>query len=459
MQKGKIRKILFYGLIIFVGLALTILFYFMLNNQTSAEPWTKKFMFILRPFVIGGVIAYIMKSTCNFFEKIYKRWLLKNGRRNEARAEIIALKLSIVTTCVIWTAAVIGLVAIIINPLIDSAKNLITTLFENVPKYADQAVNFVHEKLAGRPQLEEFFEAAINGASNRFNAWVQGDLTSFIEKLGSGLISGVTDIIILIKDILIGLVISCLFLASRKVLAEKSKIFIKCLFKDNIANAIIDEFRYADKMFSGFLEGKIIGSTLLGVIYYIALLIMDVPYAPLIAVFCGVTNIIPIFGPFIGAIPSAIIILTADPVKVIPFIIFVFIIQFIDGYIIDPHIVGGNMKMSVFGVLFAVTVFGGLWGFGGLLVGVPIFAVLYDVAEKVVIYFLKKKGKENLIDEFRTKYPPKKERRRNKLFAFTEAKSSDFEASANEMSRDTSGTVPSETNEGQEIDLNTGSHD
>lgn len=417
MQKGKIKKILFYGLIIFVGLALTILFYFMLSNQTSAEPWTKKLMRILRPFIIGGVIAYIMKSTCNFFEKIYKKGLLKNGKRSGAKAESIASRLSIVTTCVIWTAAVIGLVAIIINPLINSTRNLINTLIEDVPKYAERAIEFVHDKLAGNPQLEEFFETAINTVSSKFNTWLETDLPGFVEQIGPGLISGIADVVVLIKDILIGLVVSCLFLAGRKMLAEKSKIFINCIFKENTANVIIDEFKYADKMFSGFLEGKIIGSTLLGIVYYIALIIMDVPYAPLIAVFCGVTNIIPIFGPFIGAIPSAIIILTADPVKVIPFVIFVCIMQFIDGYIIDPHIVGGSIKMSVMGVLFAVTIFGGLWGFAGLLVGVPVFAVIYDIAKKIVIYVLKKKDKEYLLDEFKERFPSKQKHKKEKVLS------------------------------------------
>lgn len=405
MGKTKIKKIVFYGLVIFVGLALTILFYFLLSNQTSDEPWTKKIALILRPFVIGGVIAYIMKSTCNFFERIYKKSLLKGGKRSEARAESIASKLSIFTTYVVWISAISALVIIIINPLIESARNLIDTLFVKVPIYAERAIEFVNQKLSDHPQLQEFFKATINSISVKFNLWVEKDLTAFIEQAGSNLISGVADIIILIKDILIGLVISCLLLSGRKVIAEKLKIFVKCIFKDNSASAIIDEFRYADKMFSGFLEGKIIGSTIVGVIYYIALLIMQVPYAPLIAVFCGVTNIIPIFGPFIGAIPSAVIIITADPVKAVYFIIFVCIMQFIDGYIIDPHIVGGNMKMSVFCVLFAVTLFGGLWGFAGLLVGVPVFAVIYDIVKKIIIHILKKKNKEYLLDEFEKKFP------------------------------------------------------
>ena len=415
MGKSKIKKILFYGLIIFVGLALTILFYFLLNNQTSAEPLSQKIMLILRPFVIGGVIAYIMKSTCNFFERIYKKRLLKSGKRSEKKAQSIASKLSVVTTYVIWIAAVGALIAIIINPLINSARNLISTLFVNVPLYAERAIEFIHDKLAGQPKLEEFFEAAINSVSNTFNLWVEEDLTLLVEQIGAGLIAGISDIIVFVKDVLIGLVISCLLLLNRKTLAEKSKIFIRCIFKDNASNAIISEFRYADKMFSGFLEGKIIGSTIVGIIYYIALLIMQVPYAPLIAVFCGVTNIIPIFGPFIGAVPSAIIILTEDPIKVIPFIIFICIVQFIDGYIIDPHIVGGSIKMSVFSVLFAVTLFGGLWGFAGLLVGVPVFAVIYDICKKIFLYILKKKDKEYLLEDFEKNVPSKRSRKQKKV--------------------------------------------
>jgi hypothetical protein len=184
---------------------------------------------------------------------------------------------------------------------------------------------------------------------------------------------------------------------------------LHCIFqKEKTVNVIVDEFKYADKMFSGFLEGKVIDSTIIGLIYYIVLEIMNVPYPALVAVICGVTNIIPIFGPFIGAIPSGFIILTADPIKVIPFIIFVFVIQFLDGYIIDPHIVGGNIKMSSFCVVFAVITFGGLWGFMGLLVGVPTFAVIYDIFRKLSLYILKKRGKQNVIDKYKLEFKAEK---------------------------------------------------
>lgn len=456
MGKGKIKKIVFYSLIIFCGLALTILFYFMLKNETSAEPWTRKVMLILRPFVIGGVLAYIMKSTCNFFDRIYKKALLKSGKRDEYSAGKAASRLSLATTYVIWISAITLLIFIIARPLVDSVKNLVSSLFVNVPVYAQKAMDFVHDKLEGHPQIQELFESAIESVSGKFDIWVKEELPGKIEQIGTQLIAGVMDIVVLIKDILIGLVISFLLLAGRKVLAEKSKIFVKCLFKENAANAIIDEFRYADKMFSGFLEGKVIDSTIIGFLYYIALLIMRVPYAPLIAVVCGVTNIIPIFGPFIGAIPSALIILTADPVKVIHFVIFVCVMQFIDGYIIDPHIVGGNIKISVFSVLFAVILFGGLWGFAGLLVGVPVYAVLYDIVKKIVTHILKKKDKLYLLDEYKQKFPTRAElKSRKKVFA-TEvagaAEASDVDACETEPDAEVETEIEPQSNTVDETD-------
>ena len=156
-------------------------------------------------------------------------------------------------------------------------------------------------------------------------------------------------------------------------------------------------------MFGGFLEGKIIDSTIVGILYFIALTLMDIRYAALLALICGVTNIIPFFGPFIGAIPSGLIILMSNDdafTKLIYFIVFVCVAQFIDGYFIDPHIVGGNIKMSPFAVIFAVLVFGGLWGFGGLLIGVPTFAVIYDIFRKMIFHHLRKTGKKDILKKY-----------------------------------------------------------
>ena len=207
----------------------------------------------------------------------------------------------------------------------------------------------------------------------------------------------------MLKDFVIGIIISVFMLSGRKVFARKTTLLVKALFKEKHANAIINEARFADKMFGGFLEGKIIDSTIVAIIYFIALTLMDIRYAALLALICGVTNIIPFFGPFIGAVPSGLIILMSNEeplMKLIYFIIFVCVAQFIDGYFIDPNIVGSQIKMSPFAVIFAVLLFGGLWGFGGLLIGVPTFAVIYDIFRKMIFHHLRKSGKKDILRKY-----------------------------------------------------------
>ena len=150
--------------------------------------------------------------------------------------------------------------------------------------------------------------------------------------------------------------------------------------------------RKSNEIFGGFISGKILDSAIIGVIAYIVLAIMKMPDTMLVAVIIGVTNIIPFFGPFIGAIPSFIIIVLQNPVQGLYFLIFVIILQQVDGNIIGPKILGDSTGLSSFWVVFAILVFGGLWGFPGMLLGVPIMAVIYYIVSNVVTYSLKKRG-------------------------------------------------------------------
>lgn len=424
MQKSKLKRIFSYSLIIFFGLAMTYLFIwafdkFVLGGFMSGILNMSNIVSILRPFIIGGVLAYIMKSTCNFFDRIYLRGLTKSGKRNRSSAQKSANILSLITTYVIWIAAISGLIWLAAEPLIESIKSLAISVYENVPILANRLLDWARETFGDNSSILQTIEQIIGNAEQMLTDWLSNDIPNMITQATNLIVSGITNIVGVIMDVLIGFVVSFLFLAGRKTLAVKCKMFVECVFKKENAKLVIDEFKYADKMFSGFLEGKIIDSTIVGVLYYIALLIMGVDYAPLIAVIGGVTNIIPIFGPFIGALPSSLIILASHgPIKMIAFIIFVCIMQFIDGYIIDPHIVGGNIKLSVFSVLFAVIFFGGLWGFWGLLVGVPVFAVIYDIGKKVAYAILRKRGKEHIIDQYEEKHKDKQEK---ETFSFRRA--------------------------------------
>jgi predicted PurR-regulated permease PerM len=160
---------------------------------------------------------------------------------------------------------------------------------------------------------------------------------------------------------------------------------------------IYDEVKYADKVFSGFLRGKVLDSTIVGMICFIAMSIMGVEDAVLISVIVGVTNIIPFFGPFIGAVPSALLIFVHDPKQCLYFVIFIVILQQFDGNILGPKCMGNTTNLSAFWILFSILVFGGMFGFIGMIIGVPLFAVIYDISKKLIYHSLKKHGKEELI--------------------------------------------------------------
>ena len=398
MNKRIFKRVLTSSLVIFIGLALAITYFFILYKKDSLSVKISSVITILRPFIIGMVLAYIMKSTCNLYEKLLRKPLSKSKKRTPHQSRKLANLLAVTCTYITWTVLISALLWIVIPQIVESITKFINDMVVAIPDWVDKIFEFEQKFLADNETLRPYFDSVVNWLIT----WSETDLIPYLRELGASILPALLNVLTIVKDIVIGLIISVFFLLGRKELAAKSKIFIHCIFKEKSAKAILSEFRYADRMFSGFLEGKVIDSSIVGLAYYIFLVAVDIPYPALIAVICGVTNIIPFFGPFIGAIPSGLIILvTADsPIKLLWFVIFVFVAQFIDGYIIDPHIVGGNIKMSSFSVLFSVILFGGLWGFWGLLIGVPTFAVIYDIGKKIVIHTLKKKGKIAILEKY-----------------------------------------------------------
>ena len=447
MEKGKLKRFLIIASVVLAVILISMTYMFVLNNTERVTLGFNNIVGILMPFIIGAVIAYLLKGTCNFFERILLKVfskLKKSGSNTNAKLiNVIAVFLSYI----VWAIAISALLYIVISQVVDSVLQFINI---ELPVYIDSFANFCldlineHEYIANvagektTAELNELLTLApeqklqtmlriLSGneiVSDGVSGIIQSDsfnAASLISQVFSGAVSAVSTIV----DAVIGVIISIFILINRKALAKYSSLFLHCVFKsDKVVNAIVDEFKFADKMFGGFLEGKIIDSTIVGLIYYIVLELMGITYAPLIAVTCGVTNIIPIFGPFIGAIPSGFIILATEPELLIPFIIFVFVCQIIDGYIIDPHIVGGNIKLPAVWVIFAVICFGGLWGFPGLLVGVPTFAVIYDICGKIGVSLLKKNGKYSLLVQYRNEEKAlsskKKKRKKKSVFQATD---------------------------------------
>ncbi len=409
MNKEKLKRGLYISGIIFLGLALAITYFFLIYSNASVGDTINQIATILRPFIVGAVIAYILKSTCNGYEKLFLKAFAKRKKPNEKKDAKRSNLIAVVLTYITWTAIVGALLWIAIPQIVESISNFIRDAVNDMPMYIDTINRWIIDFEERYPTLTPILDAA--GAE--ITKWMSVVLPEKLPDISSSAINIVLATVNFLKDFAIGLVLSVFFLAGRKTFAKKTTLLINTFFKEKHANAIIGEARFADRMFGGFLEGKIIDSTIIGIIYFIALVLMDIRYAALLALICGITNIIPFFGPFIGAVPSGLIILMSneDPLqKLIFFIIFVCVIQFIDGNIIDPHIVGGNIKLSPFCVIFAVLLFGGLWGFAGLLVGVPTFAVIYDICKKFVYYRLKKTGKTDILKTHLNEFGRKKKK-------------------------------------------------
>jgi len=197
-----------------------------------------------------------------------------------------------------------------------------------------------------------------------------------------------------LKNIFLGVLISIYMLASRKLFARQAKLLLRGVFPKRWADAVETEVRYADRMFNGFLMGKLLDSAIIGVICFVVTTILRFDMAILISVIVGVTNIIPFFGPFIGAIPCALLLLLKSPWQCLIFLIFIVILQQLDGNVIGPKILGNTTGVSSFWVLFSILLFGGLWGVFGMIVGVPLFAVIYDIARKLIYRGLKRHQQE-----------------------------------------------------------------
>ncbi len=221
--------------------------------------------------------------------------------------------------------------------------------------------------------------------------WLNTKLLPNMQVIVSGVSAGLISALVAVKNIVIGVFAAAYLMGNRKKFAAQGKKLIYSFVKVPVANGILDEINYINRVFGGFIDGKLLDSLIIGILCFIIMNFLNMPYSMLISVIVGVTNIIPFFGPFIGAIPSALIILTDSPIKCVYFLILILVLQQFDGNFLGPKILGDSTGLSSFWVLFSILLFGGLMGFVGMVIGVPTFAVIYDLIKKYSNWMLRKK--------------------------------------------------------------------
>jgi len=397
------RRYFYLMLSIFGAISLSIVVFFMLYRFRGIGELLHKLSDILAPFIYGSVVAYLLRPACNFYERFLKTHLPGKGKK---LAESLAVTLSLLTGILV----VYVLIIMIVPQLIDSIQSLWSTF----PVKLNYFMAWARHTFGEEPFIAELiqkFDSSAGAIYQDVNAWATETVMPYVTSIVSGVGSSVYNVLMFLYNLLIGLIVACYLLASRKKFARQSVLIVRSVLKPKWADLFLNEVTFVDRMFGGFIDGKIVDSAIIGVLCYIGCIVFKFPNALLVSAIVGITNVIPFFGPFIGAVPSTLLIMFEDPVKGLWFILFVLALQQLDGNVIGPAILGDRTGLSSFWVLFAIILCGGLWGIVGMVICVPMFAVIYDIVKKLVRRGLAAKDQTYFWDQYKADYPddvPKK---------------------------------------------------
>jgi len=323
----------------------------------------KNLLHILNPIIWGVAIAYLLNPIMMFFERLFVKAFDKKKPHKKLNRY-----LSIAVTSILTLLAIISIAAVLIPQIIGNISNIAS----NMPAYFENMQKWFDDLLENNPMIMDFvnsefkdFQTYITDAVNKF----QPQLQSFV----SNLTLGILNFAVGVKDFLLGFIVMIYLLASKEIFIAQAKKIMYALLPEKACNHVMYVAKKSNTTFIGFISGKVLDSFIIGVLCFIAMTLMGMPLTVLISVIVGITNMIPFFGPFIGAIPSALLILLVSPDKLVAFVVFIIILQQFDGNILGPKILGDSTGLPSFWVLFAIFIGGGLFGFAGMLLCVPVF--------------------------------------------------------------------------------------
>ncbi len=378
----KWRDYLYKGVAVFLTVAMCILFFFGVFRFQELRNYAKLIVNILMPFIYGAVIAYLLAPVCARVEAKLIEWAEKYKKIEKLRR--FAKGLSILFGLLFFFLIIYTLLAMVIPQLIAS----VLALIDAMPGYIESTTEWLEHLVEDNPILlsyvDEYSDTILESLQNFARTNVLPNINSII----SGVYTGLWNTVTVVKNLIIGVIVAVYLLNSRRNLVLQSKMLVHALFppkknlaegKEQPADWIIREAGILNDYLGGFVKAKLVDSLIIGLICMVFTAIVDMPYAPLISVVIGVTNIIPFFGPFIGAIPCSLLILIVSPIKFVYFVIFILVLQQFDGNILGPKLLGDNTHLSSFWVLFAILLFGGLFGVVGMVIGTPIFAFFYQL--------------------------------------------------------------------------------
>lgn len=383
------KKYILRGITAFLVVAAGILLYYFIFHGSNIQQNLSKILSIARPVIYGLIIAYIMTPSLNFIEKRINKICTKfkfNIIYHRSKIRV----LSILITSLLFILVIYALIAMLVSQIVPSIQNIA----KNFDSYVTGFSKWANKIFEDNSSIALFVQNTINTYSAEFEKWLSNIVIPQASDIIKTLSRSIISIMKVLWNILIGFVISIYLMFNKELLSGQAKKIIYAFFKTKTANMVISEIRSVHQTFVGFISGKVIDSIIIGLMCFIGTTIIGTPYAALVSVIVGVTNVIPFFGPYLGAIPCTIFILIVDlahPVNCVYFAIFIFVLQQFDGNVLGPKILGGSTGLSGLWVIISITLFGGLFGVFGMVIGVPIFAVLYSAIKRIVNHNLNKR--------------------------------------------------------------------
>ena len=351
-------------LAVFLAIVSSVVVYFLFSKISIILSFFSKILSILSPIIVGIIFACLLNPIVKKFENLY------NKKDKIKKKKKLGRILGILSTYLILLVFVILICVFLLPNLFESINQMIV----NFPTYLENIFGFIR-KLCTKFNINPKF---LDDYNTDLSALVKTNVLPNLDIIINNLASGITSVVRGIINVVVSIIISSYLIYDRELFINGIAKLLKAYCSTKVYTEIKRVVENVYKVFCGFMIAKLIDSLIIGIITFIILSIFRIPYTLLISIVIGITNIIPFFGPFIGAIPSIVLLLIIDPTKALEFAVIIFLIQQFDGNILGPKLIGNKLGMKSFWVLFAIILFGGLFGFAGMLFGVPFFACIYE---------------------------------------------------------------------------------
>lgn len=380
-----------WGLTAGITMIAVVLVFFLLDKAATVHGALGSFMDILAPFIYGLVMAYLLRPVYNGCHYRLVKLFKKTKMSSENAADVLARIISVTVSVLLLLVIIFALFMMVIPQLMSSIYELVVSIPGNAVKLLNwvQNLNFVNDT------VKSFVTNRIDVFVDGMDEWMTDTAMPYLKDLALKISEGIMGAASFLFDFIIGIVVCVYVLLSKTTFAAQAKKLSYSLFEKDTANTIINGMRYVDKVFNGFVSGNIIDALIIGGATFIVMNIFNWPFALLISTIVGVTNLIPFFGPFIGGAAGAVLLCGEKPMTAVYFLIFILILQQMDGNVIKPKVLGQKVDLASFWILFSIVVGGGLFGFIGMLLGVPVFTIIYTFVSWLVDRRLTKKNLSN----------------------------------------------------------------